>query len=85
MSWPRIQEGFAQIERLYGATNRQRNVMAYLALGARDAATARALFERIGDDWDVNVWKTKARYEAARKGIAPDVESTQINGEDQEI
>jgi hypothetical protein len=68
LSWPRIQEGFARIQQLYGSTNGQRNALAYLAIGAGDTATARKLFTLIGDDWDANVWKTKARYEAARAG-----------------
>jgi hypothetical protein len=73
MSWPRIQEGFARTEQLYGSTNWQRNVMAYLALGANDSASAKQMFARIGDDWDAEVWKTKARYEAARAGrFAPE-------------
>ncbi|MGB6310528.1 MAG: hypothetical protein WBF89_22325 [Steroidobacteraceae bacterium] len=70
MSWPRVQEGFASIEQLYGSTNYQRNAMAYLALRAGDAATAKQLFARIGNDWDHDVWKTKARFDASRTGEA---------------
>jgi hypothetical protein len=70
MSWPKIQQGFAALERLYGATNHERNVMAYLALRAGDAAAAQQLFARIGNDWDESVWKSKARYDASRTGQA---------------
>jgi hypothetical protein len=43
-------------------------VMAYLALGVGDEATAQKLFARIGDDWSKSVWKTKAHYDASRSG-----------------
>jgi hypothetical protein len=68
LSWPRIQNGFAAIGKLYGSTNHRRNVMAYLALSAGDEATAQNLFARIGNDWNKSVWKTKANYDASRSG-----------------
>jgi hypothetical protein len=68
LSWPRVQRGFAAVESLYGSTNHQRNVMAYLALQSGDAAKAQQLFARIGNDWSVSVWKTKPAFDAARTG-----------------
>jgi hypothetical protein len=44
--------------------------MAYLALRAGDTETAQQMFERIGNDWDENVWKTKALFDASRTGQA---------------
>jgi hypothetical protein len=70
LSWPRVQQGFTAVESLYGSTNHERNVMAYLALRSGDAATAQQLFSRIGNDWSESVWKTKAAFDAARTGIA---------------
>jgi hypothetical protein len=66
LSWPRVQRGFAAIESLYGSTNHERNVMAYLALSSGDAVAAQQLFARIGNDWDDSVWNTKASFDAAR-------------------
>ena len=66
LSWPRVQQGFAAIESLYGSTSHERNVMAYLALQRGDAATAQQLFTRIGNDWSESVWKTKAAFDAGR-------------------
>jgi hypothetical protein len=68
LSWPRVQRGFAAVESLYGSTNHERNVMAYLALRSGDAATAQQLFARIGNDWSESVWKTKAAFDAGRTG-----------------
>jgi hypothetical protein len=65
LSWPRVQRGFAAVESLYGSTNHQRNVMAYLALRSGDSKTAQQLFARIGNDWSQSVWKTKAAFDAA--------------------
>lgn len=78
LSWQRIQQGFAAIESLYGSTNHERNVMAYLAVRAGDTATAQRLFARIGNDWSEAVWKTKPAFDAARMGLddaVPDIES----------
>jgi hypothetical protein len=66
LSWARVRQGFSALDQLYGATNHQRNVMAYLALHAGDTATAQQMFARIGNDWDVSVWKTKAKFDAGR-------------------
>jgi hypothetical protein len=68
LSWSRVQQGFAAVESLYGATNRERNVMAYLAVHSGDAVTAQRLFARIGNDWSESVWKTKPAFDAARTG-----------------
>jgi len=70
LSWPRVQKGFSALDQLWGSTNYQRNVMAYLALRAGDTETAQQMFERIGNDWDENVWKTKALFDARRTGQA---------------
>jgi hypothetical protein len=66
LAWPRVRQGFSALDQLYGATNHQRNVMAYLALHAGDTATAQQMFARIGNDWDESVWKTKAKFDAGR-------------------
>jgi hypothetical protein len=68
LSWPRVRQGFSAIDRLYGSTNRQRNVLAYLALRAGDAQAAQEAFAQIGDDWDEHVWRTKALFDASRTG-----------------
>ncbi|MGA2778919.1 MAG: DUF4034 domain-containing protein [Steroidobacteraceae bacterium] len=70
LSWARIQRGFSIVEQRYGSTNRQRNVMAYLALRAADAQAAQRFFARISGDWNRSVWKTKALFDASRSGHA---------------
>jgi len=66
MSWARICRGYAAVERLYGTNNYERNAIAFLAVRARDAQTARDAFKRIGDDWDPDVWGSKALFDSGR-------------------
>jgi hypothetical protein len=66
MSWKRIREGYAAIQLLYGTNNFERNAYAFLAVHAGDRETARRAFEVIGDNWDPEVWETKARFESGR-------------------
>jgi len=68
LSWSRVKQGFAALDKQYGTTSRERNVMAWLALRAGDNDTAQQLFARIGNDWSEEVWKTKARFDASRTG-----------------
>lgn len=68
LSWARVQKGFTALSQLYGATNHQRNVMAYLAVRAGDTETAQQLFGRIGNNWDESVWRSKALFDASRTG-----------------
>ena len=62
LPWDRIKEGFNALEGLYGSTNYQRNVIAYLAVRNHDQEFANQMFARIGDDWNETVWKTKANF-----------------------
>ena len=68
MDETRVQRGFTAVDQLYGSTNSERNVAAFLALRAGDTATAQELFKRIGDDWVAGIWGSKARFDASRTG-----------------
>jgi hypothetical protein len=71
LSWDRIKEGFAALESLYGSINYQRNVMAYLAVRNKDQEFAARMFVRIGDDWNQDVWGSKANFDS-RTVAAPE-------------
>lgn len=66
MSWTRIRRGYAAIERLYGINNYELNALAFLAVHAGDAQTAQQAFNKIGENWDPDVWGTKAQFESGR-------------------
>ena len=65
-SWPRLQEGFAALEELYGLTPLKLNRFAFLAATYGDKAAAAKAFARIGPNWDRKIWGTRARFESQR-------------------
>lgn len=66
LSWARIRRGYAAIEHLYGTNNFEQNAFAFLAVRAGDRETARQAFEKIGENWNPDVWETRARFESGR-------------------
>jgi hypothetical protein len=66
MSWARLRRGYAAIERLYGTNNFEKNAYAFLAVRAGDRETARQAFDKIGENWNPDVWETKKRFESGR-------------------
>lgn len=67
-AWPRLLNGFRSIEKLHGISASRLNEACYLAYGADDNRTAVELFERIGQDYDERVWRSKARFERFKQG-----------------
>ena len=65
-SWPKLQEGFAALEGLYGLTPLKLNRYAFLAATYGDKAVAAKAFARIGSNWDRQIWGTRARFESQR-------------------
>ncbi len=63
VSWPRMKQGFADLEEAYGANNEQLNEMSRFAGWAGDRAGSRELFERIGDNWDSHTWGEKKYFD----------------------
>lgn len=74
MSWARIRRGYAAIERLYGTNNFEKNAYALIALQAGDRETARSTLEKIGENWDPEVWGSRALFESGR--VFTNLEST---------
>jgi hypothetical protein len=72
LSWDRVKQGFAALEKLYGSTNEQLNAFAFMAVRQGDSETARELFARIGDNWDENVWSSKDRFERSKATLSLD-------------
>lgn len=78
-SWPKLQEGFAALEELYGLTQYKVNRFALMATQYGDKQAAAKAFARIGPNWDQSVWSTNARFEAQRSwaGLSPTPEPVQ--------
>ena len=66
LSWQKIKEGYAIMERLYGSSKVKRNRFAYMARLAEDKIVARQAFDSIGDDWDNTVWKNRKLFDETK-------------------
>ncbi len=66
LSWPRVKQGYAEIVRLYGASNLKANRFAYMSFMAGDKSSAQSAFRTIGTDWNHVVWQTAATFDSAR-------------------
>jgi hypothetical protein len=67
VSWERIKRGFEFRETHYGVSYRYMNALCVLAGAAPDRKTAKALMDRIGDQWEPDFWTDKAQFYSAKK------------------
>jgi hypothetical protein len=71
LSWPKIKEGYAALNRLYGVSDLKLNRFAYMAYLAGDEDAAREAFAKIGDRWVPEPWGTsKEQFENAKAWAA---------------
>jgi len=61
-SWPRLQSGFAALEKKYGPSLFDVNSFALMAAKSSDWVAADEAFKRIGDSWSEDTWKTEAWF-----------------------
>lgn len=69
----RIQKGFADLEKRYGADNLRLNQYAYISCMKMDFQAAKAAFDRIGKDYNKEVWSEKtfnSMKQFADKGLS---------------
>jgi hypothetical protein len=65
-SWPRLQSGFAALEKKYGVSMFLLNSFALMAVNSQDWVAADAAFKRIGDNWSEEKWTTEAWFKQNR-------------------
>jgi Domain of unknown function (DUF4034) len=72
LSWDRIKRGFEASEKHYGVSMENLNRIAYLAshFGERDPIYADKIFARIGDQWDVETWRSKEDFEGVKQWVS---------------
>jgi len=58
LSWARLQKGYQALEKEYGASDSDLNVLALMATKNNDSVIADAAFKRIGDHYDIEKWMT---------------------------
>lgn len=62
MSWPRIKSGYQALTELYGTSMGHLNQMAMMAFRASEFDYSSSLFEQIGDNWDKDIWPSRANF-----------------------
>ena len=67
LSWPRIQKGFAALEKQNGATPENWNLLAHMAVNFGDAAVADKALAKIGDQWSEDIWHESSAFESAKQ------------------
>jgi len=67
LSWPRIQKGFAAVEKQNGPSPENWNLFAHLAVHYGDALVADKMLAKIGDQWSEDVWHTSSSFESAKQ------------------
>jgi hypothetical protein len=58
LAWPKIKEGYASLQQLYGISTLKANRFAFMAYMVKDRPAARDAFLLIGDDWKNEIWQT---------------------------
>ncbi len=68
LSWDRIERGFEASEKQYGVSMQNLNRIAFLAsdYGESDPIVAEKVFNRIGEQWDEETWRTKDDFANAK-------------------
>jgi hypothetical protein len=70
MSWPRVQSGYAEVEKKYGVSLTNLNDFALMAIKARDPEVADGVFKRLGDNWDKGTWGSEAFFTSNKQWAA---------------
>ncbi|MFN2493892.1 MAG: hypothetical protein ABR501_13520 [Pyrinomonadaceae bacterium] len=63
IDWPRMKQGFADMEERYGTSMRNLNDFCRIAGQSGEKAFTRSLLARIGDNWDPETWTNKEYFE----------------------
>jgi hypothetical protein len=69
-SWPRLQKGFAALEKERGVSVLVVNRFALMAMLFQDWVAADAAFKRAGDEWSEDIWGTEAYFKQIRDTAA---------------
>jgi hypothetical protein len=72
VSWPRIKQAFVDREAAYGSSPELLNAFALLAGFTGDQKVAREIFVKLGDEWDVTLWRERRYFDAYRKRAGVD-------------
>lgn len=66
ITWPKLRDGMLEIDRMYPGGRENLNRLAWFAYQTNDHEAAKPVFERIGDRYDKNLWRSRAAFARAR-------------------
>jgi hypothetical protein len=69
MSWGRIRSGYSATEELYGRSLYNLNQFAFLAMRFGKTAEAESLFQKIGDRWNFETWKSQKFFDYEKEYV----------------
>jgi len=69
-SWPRLQKGFAALEKERGVSLVVVNRFALMATEFEDWVAADAAFKRLGDSWSEDIWGTEVYFKQTRDSVS---------------
>lgn len=69
-SWPRLQKGYAALEKKYGTSMINVNSFALMASKSGDWEAADPAFKRIGEEWNQELWANEAWFKQNRDTAA---------------
>ena len=64
VSWPRIQRGFDLLEKQYGPSMTNLNLLSFMAIKFKDFYLADQLFTRIHDQWSSDTWGNQPYFDS---------------------
>lgn len=70
IQWPRVQRGYEQLEKKWGLSIFNDNMLAYVAVKLSDPVIANQMFLRIGDKRDKDTWSDLKYFDACKKWAA---------------
>ena len=70
MSWPRIRRGFDALDKQYGVSLTNLNLLALMAVKVKDSVVADHAFRRIGEQWSETDWKRRESFDTSKTWAA---------------
>jgi hypothetical protein len=78
ISFERIRRGYTALQKRYGKSFTNMNVMAFIAVRSDDAIYANSLLQDIGEQWDKEIWGARDSFEEQQRMTAQIVPMRQM-------
>jgi hypothetical protein len=68
--WPRLKQGFSDLDHLHGVTYSMVNLYGQMAFVAGDKEETRTALDRVGTNWNKRVWRSQEAFNRAKAWAA---------------